>query len=530
MPKDNEICLDHFEDLIDDSSPLKSLIDRRIVPSNDKRVKIVGTKRPDVRNFFNHLNELTQGDQENGRSDKTNTKTVENGINNKESSSADDKEDKGSPVMTNYHKNNINNNNIIYNNEINIGAFKVADTVKTGNLSSSSSSSSSSINQVNATGNNGGAIGVIDCSPSSLRDSITDISINPSLNKLDKRLIESDGGFKFIKWTANHRGYKINPSNKRNTWFSDSTRQDDESATIVSLKIKSTDPLIGDSYHHFVNQNAIKPTKQDYKLSSSLGLGEQFVRARSNSSPEAKEPVLVNNSPNDKLGNELKSSKVSNDNDNHHKEPIETTSEKKRIGEIIRNLLRRRPTLDEIRAKGILIDGPIFGCDLTSLCNREGQFVPKILQYCIEAIEAKGLQTDGLYRICGNLSEVQKIRFQINNGNYDVIWSQENVHALTGVLKLFLRDLKEPLFPFDLFNSFIFTTGIPNKKDQIETLQKLVNQLPKCNYHTLLFLLKHLLRVVQYKDKNRMQIQNLSIIFGPTLMWPRIESNDFSYY
>lgn len=64
----------------------------------------------------------------------------------------------------------------------------------------------------------------------------------------------------------------------------------------------------------------------------------------------------------------------------------------------------------------LIVDGPVFGCDLSSLCNREGQLVPKILQYCIDAIEVKGLQTDGLYRICGNLSEVQKIRFQVNHG------------------------------------------------------------------------------------------------------------------
>jgi Flp pilus assembly protein protease CpaA len=36
----------------------------------------------------------------------------------------------------------------------------------------------------------------------------------------------------------------------------------------------------------------------------------------------------------------------------------------------------------------------------------------------------------------------------------------------------------------------------------------------------LFVLLRHLLRVTEYKDLNRMQIPNLAIVFGPTLMWP----------
>ena len=44
--------------------------------------------------------------------------------------------------------------------------------------------------------------------------------------------------------------------------------------------------------------------------------------------------------------------------------------------------------------------------------------------------------------------------------------------------------------------------------------------MPTPHRATLCALLKHLVKVTQFKEKNRMQIPNLAIVFGPTLMWP----------
>ena len=44
--------------------------------------------------------------------------------------------------------------------------------------------------------------------------------------------------------------------------------------------------------------------------------------------------------------------------------------------------------------------------------------------------------------------------------------------------------------------------------------------MPAANRATLRTLLSHLLRVTELQEHNRMQIPNLAIVFGPTLMWP----------
>lgn len=99
---------------------------------------------------------------------------------------------------------------------------------------------------------------------------------------------------------------------------------------------------------------------------------------------------------------------------------------------------------------------------------------------------APGLDIDGLYRISGNLATIQKLRYKVDHGEArphplpqslkaregtdlpsilpssgtderldldDGRW--EDVHVITGALKLFFRELPEPLFPFSHFRQFI---------------------------------------------------------------------------
>lgn len=91
------------------------------------------------------------------------------------------------------------------------------------------------------------------------------------------------------------------------------------------------------------------------------------------------------------------------------------------------------------------------------MAGKDHPRVPAFVQRCIAAIEnsEENLKTDGLYRASGNLSQVQKIRLQVDQNNLSVIDQEEDVHVLTGVLKLFFRELKEPLIPYHAFRKAI---------------------------------------------------------------------------
>ncbi|NXN44492.1 RHG15 protein, partial [Rhinoptilus africanus] len=100
----------------------------------------------------------------------------------------------------------------------------------------------------------------------------------------------------------------------------------------------------------------------------------------------------------------------------------------------------------------------------------------------------------------------------------DPEWS--DVHVVTGALKLFFRELPEPLVPYGLFDPFIEAVKLPDPQEQVERVAELVQSLPPPNYATLRYLLAHLCRVMERVDVNRMTRQNIGIVFGPTLLRP----------
>ena len=77
-----------------------------------------------------------------------------------------------------------------------------------------------------------------------------------------------------------------------------------------------------------------------------------------------------------------------------------------------------------------------------------------------------------MYRQSGNLSVVQRLRLQIDQGNLAVLDSVDDVHVLTGALKLFFRELQEPLIPWEV-TYFVLNNSVNDASYQI--LYKLQN-------------------------------------------------------
>ncbi|KAG1939602.1 rho GTPase-activating protein [Pimephales promelas] len=194
-------------------------------------------------------------------------------------------------------------------------------------------------------------------------------------------------------------------------------------------------------------------------------------------------------------------------------------------------LLTGRPTLQAVKDKGYIKD-QVFGSSLSSLCQREASTVPRFVWMCIEHVEKTGLGVDGLYRVSGNLAIMQKLRFAVNHDEKvnlaDGKW--EDIHVTTGALKMFFRELPEPLFTFAFFNDFITAIKMPEYKHKVQAVKDLMKQLPWPNQDTIQVLFKHLKKVIQHGDKNRMTTQSVAIVFGPTLLRPEIETANMAVH
>ncbi|CAF4699397.1 unnamed protein product, partial [Rotaria sp. Silwood2] len=150
---------------------------------------------------------------------------------------------------------------------------------------------------------------------------------------------------------------------------------------------------------------------------------------------------------------------------------------------------------------------------------------------CIQVIERRGLDEQGLYRIVGMQSKVNSLVA----GHFDVhktlaqrletpVEEDMELKTICSALKLFLRTLKEPVFTFKLHNRFIEAAMIDDKAERIRTLHSLIKELPKQNYDLLYILMTHLYKVSQHNEKNLMTPVNLGVCFGPSILRPEFET------
>ncbi|NXP34996.1 HMHA1 protein, partial [Leiothrix lutea] len=189
----------------------------------------------------------------------------------------------------------------------------------------------------------------------------------------------------------------------------------------------------------------------------------------------------------------------------------------------------------------------LFGQDFTKASRGSPDGIPFIIKKCISEIEKRALKTKGIYRVNGVKTRVEKLCQAFENGKELVELSQASPHDISNVLKLYLRQLPEPLMPFRLYNELMGLAkeslqggeakgrsgkGGPELVDRgadtdqlvlslVLKLRELLKELPSENMATLQYLLQHLRRIMEVEQDNKMTSGNLGIVFGPTLMRPR---------
>uniref|UniRef100_A0A8D0QLP4 Rho GTPase activating protein 45 n=1 Tax=Sus scrofa TaxID=9823 RepID=A0A8D0QLP4_PIG len=150
---------------------------------------------------------------------------------------------------------------------------------------------------------------------------------------------------------------------------------------------------------------------------------------------------------------------------------------------------------------------------------------------------------EGIYRVNGVKTRVEKLCQAFENGKELVELSQASPHDISNVLKLYLRQLPEPLISFRLYHELV---GLAKDSLKAEAeakaasrgrvdvtereasavamagrLRELLQDLPLENRATLQYLVRHLRRIVEVEQDNKMTPGNLGIVFGPTLLRPR---------
>ncbi|XP_053151399.1 rho GTPase-activating protein 26 isoform X5 [Hemicordylus capensis] len=151
-----------------------------------------------------------------------------------------------------------------------------------------------------------------------------------------------------------------------------------------------------------------------------------------------------------------------------------------------------------------------------------------IVKKCIHAVETRGISEQGLYRIVGVNSRVQKLLSILMDPKTaeteDEICSEWEIKTITSALKTYLRMLPGPLMMYQFQRSFIKAAKLENQESRISEIHGLVHRLPEKNKQMLHLLMNHLANVAKNHKQNLMTVANLGVVFGPTLMRPQEET------
>ncbi|KIX96578.1 uncharacterized protein Z520_07844 [Fonsecaea multimorphosa CBS 102226] len=172
----------------------------------------------------------------------------------------------------------------------------------------------------------------------------------------------------------------------------------------------------------------------------------------------------------------------------------------------------------------------LFGSELEQRAEYEKSSVPAIVRRCVEEVESRGMDVEGIYRKSGGNSQVQQVKdwFENPSKEFDLSDPDLDIHAVTSGLKQYFRRLPTPLITFDVYDKLLETTTIEDKAARLDAMQRALEELPRVHLETLEFLIRHLARVVQQEKENLMTSMNIAVVFAPTIMRPESLNRELS--
>ncbi|KAI0789070.1 Rho GTPase activation protein [Irpex lacteus] len=142
------------------------------------------------------------------------------------------------------------------------------------------------------------------------------------------------------------------------------------------------------------------------------------------------------------------------------------------------------------------------------------QKVPIILPFLSDGILALGgTKAEGIFRVPGDGDLVSELKLRMDKGYY-TLDGFDDPHVLASLLKLWLRELADPLVPDEMYNDCVSRSNDP------EACVSMVHQLPTINRRVVLFVVSFLQLFLDEKVQlaTKMTAPNLALVMAPNLL------------
>ncbi|XP_057338996.1 SLIT-ROBO Rho GTPase-activating protein 1-like isoform X4 [Microplitis mediator] len=207
------------------------------------------------------------------------------------------------------------------------------------------------------------------------------------------------------------------------------------------------------------------------------------------------------------------------DGSNGSPNPSITTSKQKQA---------RRKRIGRLQMNG---QPKLFGGSLEEYLESTNLEIPLIMKSCIRVINLYGLHHQGIFRVSGSQVEINNFREWFERGEDPLadVTDASDINSVAGVLKLYLRELREPLFPIIYFEHLMELAQLESKHEFVLKMKQLISSLPRPVVIVMRYLFAFLNHLSEFSDENMMDPYNLAICFGPTLV-PVPEDKDQVQY
>jgi hypothetical protein len=147
----------------------------------------------------------------------------------------------------------------------------------------------------------------------------------------------------------------------------------------------------------------------------------------------------------------------------------------------------------------------MFGTTLEEILASQNEKFPELeipwiqRELTSEIIRLGGLSTEGIFRLPGEIDRVNALRVDVEDYH---VRNADDAHVACSLLKLWLREMAEPIFPTELTEEILNTSE--NKEESVQIVAKLSALTKSC--------LTHLIRFLQVFSKEEVRF-SLSLLF-----------------
>ncbi|XP_041422639.1 rho GTPase-activating protein 39 isoform X3 [Xenopus laevis] len=184
-----------------------------------------------------------------------------------------------------------------------------------------------------------------------------------------------------------------------------------------------------------------------------------------------------------------------------------------------------KPNIEEIKhARNAVFSPSMFSSGLQDIMSMQRDKYPDRqlpwvqTRLSEEVLALNGDQTEGIFRVPGDIDEVNALKLQVDQ--WKIPTGLEDPHVPASLLKLWYRELEEPLIPHEFYEQCITHYETP------EAAIAVVHSLPRLNKMVLCYLIRFLQVFVQPANVTvtKMDVSNLAMVMAPNCL--RCQSDD----